>query len=68
MTDEEGFVYLAEELQQGEAEPEESEDLRLWKLPLAEAVQMALDDRITDAISVAGLLKAEKILAARANS
>ena len=65
VTDEEGFVFLAEGLEQGEAEPEESEDLRLWKLPLAEAVQMALDDRITDAISVAGLLKAERILAAR---
>jgi 8-oxo-dGTP pyrophosphatase MutT (NUDIX family) len=68
VTDEEGFVYLAEDLEQGEAEPEESEDLRLWKLPLAEAVQMAMDDRVTDAISVAGLLKAEKILAARAKS
>ncbi|TPG67415.1 NUDIX domain-containing protein [Hymenobacter nivis] len=66
VTDEEGFVYLAEELTQGDTEPEETEDLRLWKLPLAEAVAMAMDDRITDGISVAGLLKAERILAARA--
>ncbi len=66
VTDEEGFVYLAEELTLGETEPEETEDLRLWKLPLAEAVRMAMDDRITDGISVAGLLKAERILAARA--
>lgn len=66
VTDEEGFVYLAEELTMGETEPEETEDLRLWKLPLAEAVRMAMDDRITDGISVAGLLKAERILAARA--
>ena len=65
VTDEEGFVFLAEDLTQGDTEPEETEDLRLWKLPLTEAVQMALDDRITDAISVAGLLKAEKVLAAR---
>ena len=65
VTDEEGFVFLAENLTMGEIEPEETEDLRLWKLPLAQAVQMALDDRITDAISVAGLLKAEKILALR---
>jgi 8-oxo-dGTP pyrophosphatase MutT (NUDIX family) len=65
VTDEEGFVYLAEGLEQGETEPEETEDLRLWKLPLTEAVQMVMDDRITDAVSVAGLLKAEKVLAGR---
>jgi 8-oxo-dGTP pyrophosphatase MutT (NUDIX family) len=65
VTDEEGFVFLAEDLAPGETEPEETEDLRLWKLPLAEAVQMVMDDRITDAVSVAGLLKAEKVLAGR---
>ncbi|UOQ72073.1 NUDIX domain-containing protein [Hymenobacter cellulosilyticus] len=65
VTDEEGFVYLAEDLEAGEVEPEETEDLRLWKLPLAEAVAMVMDDRITDAISVAGLLKAEKVLQSR---
>jgi 8-oxo-dGTP pyrophosphatase MutT (NUDIX family) len=66
VTDEEGFVYLAEDLTPGAEEPEETEDLRLWKLPLAEAIRMVMDDRITDAVSVAGLLKAEKVLAARA--
>lgn len=65
VTDEEGFVFLAEDLTQGELEPEETEDLRLWKLPLAEAVQMAMDDRITDCVSVAGLLKAANVLANR---
>jgi hypothetical protein len=34
-------------------------------LPLAQAVAMTMTDEITDAISVAGLLKAEKFLAAR---
>ena len=65
VTDEEGFVYLAEDLTQGDVEPEETEDLRLWKLPLAEAIRMVMDDRITDCVSVAGLLKAEKVLAGR---
>jgi 8-oxo-dGTP pyrophosphatase MutT (NUDIX family) len=65
VTDEEGFVFLAEDLEQGDVEPEETEDLRIWKLPLAEAIQMVMDDRITDAISVAGLLKAERVLASR---
>ncbi|RZL08425.1 MAG: NUDIX hydrolase [Hymenobacter sp.] len=65
VTDEEGFVYLAEGLTQGEWEPEESEDLRVWKLPLAQAVALVMSDDITDAISVSGLLKAEKFLASR---
>ena len=65
VTDEEGFVFLAEDLEQGEVEPEETEDLRLWKLPLAEAMQMVMNNQITDAVSVAGLLKAEKVLASR---
>ena len=65
VTDEEGFVFLAEDLTQGEWEPEESEDLRVWKLPLTQAVALVMRDEITDAISVAGLLKAEKFLASR---
>jgi 8-oxo-dGTP pyrophosphatase MutT (NUDIX family) len=65
VTDEEGFVFLAEDLTQADWEPEETEDLRLWKLPLAQAIELVMNDTITDAISVAGLLKAEKILAAR---
>ncbi|MGV3641497.1 MAG: NUDIX domain-containing protein [Adhaeribacter sp.] len=62
VTDEEGFVFLAEELTAGETEFEETEDLRIRRVTLAEAVNMVMDNQITDAISVAGLLKAEKIL------
>ena len=62
VTDEEGFVFLAQDLEQGPWEPEDTEDLRLWKLPLTQAVAMVMNDEITDAISVAGLLKAEKWL------
>jgi 8-oxo-dGTP pyrophosphatase MutT (NUDIX family) len=56
ITDEVGVVYLAEALVEGEADPEETEDLETMRLPLDEAVAMALDGRITDAISVAALL------------
>ena len=65
VTDEEGFVFLAEDLTQTAWEPEETEDLRLWKLPLTQAIELAMTDRITDALSVAGLLKVEKLLAGR---
>lgn len=57
VTDERAVVYVAEELRPGTAQPEDSEDIEILKLPLAEAVAMALDGRITDAISVAALFK-----------
>ena len=65
VTDEEGFVFLAEDLEQGEMEHEETEELHLWKLPFQEAIQMVMDNRITDGITVAGLLKAALFLATR---
>ena len=57
ITDEIGVVYLAEELSEGVAEPEESERLEIRKLPLDEAVAMVHAGEITDAISAAALLR-----------
>ena len=57
VTDEEGFVFVAEELSEGATEFEETEKITVRKLPMAEAVRMVLRGEITDAISVAGLLK-----------
>ena len=48
-------VYLATELQQFEAEPEETEQLKYLKLPLSEAWQRVKSGEITDAITVASL-------------
>lgn len=62
VSDEEGFVFLAENLTPGETEFEETEKLELLKLPLSEAVEKVMKGEITDAISVAGLLKAAKLL------
>lgn len=57
ITDEEGIVYLAENLTEGEPDFEESEDLQIRKLPLADAIVMVNDGDITDVISVAALLR-----------
>lgn len=57
VTDEEGFIFLAEDLSPGEMNWEPTEKLYLRKLPFAEALAMALDGRITDAMSLAGILK-----------
>lgn len=57
VTDEEGYVFLAQELSEGEPEFDETEAIAIRKLPLEEAIEMVLNSEITDAISVAGLLK-----------
>ncbi|MCH6200919.1 NUDIX hydrolase [Aquiflexum sp. LQ15W] len=62
VTDEEGFLFLAEELTEGETEFEETEQLQIIKLPLKEAIQKVMNGEITDAISIAGLLKVARIL------
>ncbi len=57
VTDEEGFVFVARDLRQGETAFDETEDITVRRLPLEEAVAMALRGEITDAMSVAGLLR-----------
>jgi hypothetical protein len=46
-------------LVKGEAQPEDTEDLRLRRLPLAEAVAMAKNGEIVDALSILALFRAE---------
>ena len=55
ISDEEGFVFLAQNLTQADSEPEETEVLSIRRLPFTEALAMVLDGRITDAITVAAL-------------
>ena len=57
ITDELGIVYLAEDLTEGASDPEETEDLEVLKLPLDAAIAMVNAGEITDAISVAALLR-----------
>lgn len=62
VTDEEGFVFLAEVLSAGDTSFDDTEQLEIRKLPLSEAVQLVMDGKITDAISIAGILKVAKLL------
>jgi 8-oxo-dGTP pyrophosphatase MutT (NUDIX family) len=58
VSDEEGFVFLAEELKQENLELEDTEaDMKVWKLPFSNALQMVIDGKITDSLSVMGILK-----------
>ncbi len=61
VTDEEGFIYLAQQLTPGETEFDETEDLRIQKLPLADALAMVLEGEITDAISISGIFRVARI-------
>jgi hypothetical protein len=57
ITDEVGIVFVAEELSESEAEFNETEILEIRKLPLEDAIEMVNRGEITDAVSVAALLK-----------
>jgi 8-oxo-dGTP pyrophosphatase MutT (NUDIX family) len=62
VTDEEGFVFIAQELTAGKTAFEDTEELHLRRVSMDEAVRMVMDNEITDAISVAGILKASLML------
>jgi 8-oxo-dGDP phosphatase len=57
VTDEEAVLFVARDLRQGEAAPEPTESLAVRWVPFEEAVAMTRDGRITDAISVAAILR-----------
>jgi ADP-ribose pyrophosphatase len=56
-----GHIFMAEELTFQAAEPEETEDLQIKKVPLAQAYTWVMDNKITDSLSIAGILKATLI-------
>ncbi len=62
VSDEEAYIFLAEDLTQFENELEETEaDLKVWKLPFDDTVKMVLDGKITDSLSVMGILKVARM-------
>ena len=62
VTNEEGFVFLAENLTEGEPQFDSTEDLAIRKLPFKEAIAMVMDQQITDSLSIAGILKLSRML------
>ena len=57
ITDEEGFVFIARDLEHGDPQFDEMEVLDIRKLPIAEVVAMIERGEMTDAISVAAILR-----------
>jgi ADP-ribose pyrophosphatase len=62
VSDELSIIYLARGLQQFEAEPEDTEQLIVHKLPFEEVYQMVNNGEITDAMTVAGVLKVRLLI------
>ena len=65
VSDETGYVYLAEDLTEGPTDFDETEDLQIRKLPLQEAFEMVMNNEITDSLSMAGILKLHLLLKAK---
>ena len=63
VTDEAGLVFVAQGLSFGEAEPEETEELAVRKLPFAEALEMVFNGQITDVLSQVALMRVGFMLA-----
>jgi 8-oxo-dGTP pyrophosphatase MutT (NUDIX family) len=62
VSDEAGTIFLARKLTQGEAIPEETEQLIVRKVPFEEAYKMVEDGTITDSMSMVGILKIKVLL------
>jgi 8-oxo-dGTP pyrophosphatase MutT (NUDIX family) len=62
VTSEVGYLYLAQGLKDGESEPEDTEELQVKRVHLRDAVEMVMNNEITDSLSIAGILKAARIL------
>ena len=57
VTNETGYIYLAEELSQGKAQPDHTEELQIKKLPFLGAWKMVLNAEIKDSLAIIGLMR-----------
>ena len=62
VTDEVAHIFIAQDLTEGIAAPEETEELVIKKLPFEQVFQMVMKGTITDSMSVAGILKAKILI------
>lgn len=62
VSDELGIIYLARNLSMGQAEPEETEELQLKRVPFEDAYQMVISNQITDSMSIAAILRLKILL------
>lgn len=62
VSDEEGILFIAENLSEGKSEREDTEaDMKIKRVHLKEAVDMVVKGEITDSLSVIGLLMVARV-------
>ena len=57
VTNEVAYIYLAEGLHQGKAQPDHTEELKIRKLPFLAAWDMVQNGEIKDALAIIGLMR-----------
>lgn len=62
VSDEVGHVFVARDLSFQDAQPEETEQLAVQKIPFDLLFEWAMQGKITDSLSVAGILKVKHLM------
>jgi len=62
VTDEYGIIYLAQNLEQQQAAPEETEQLEIKKIPFEKVYQMVNNGEIRDSLTIISVLKLKLML------
>lgn len=62
VTDEVGYIFLAQELTEGKPEFEDTEDITIQKLPFKEALDWVMQGKITDSLSVIAIFRVARDL------
>lgn len=57
ITQEQGFAFIAEDLQEGEMSLEDTEDIVCHRLPFEEVFQQVMAGKITDSMTIAAVMK-----------
>ena len=61
-TDEECLIFIAEDLEHGKNDPEETEaDMKVQKIPLTDAIDMVMRGEILDSMTMLGLLMVARV-------
>lgn len=55
------YLFVAKQLTFGEAAPEEDEEIVLKKIPLSQAVEKVLSNKINKATAMVGILTIDKL-------
>ncbi len=61
-TDEFAFLYIAQDLEFTQSEPEETEDLQIRKIHFNDLYQAVKEQKITDSLTVAAVIKAKLMI------